>query len=182
MSQRGAVILDRDRTILVEKQYLSDPAGVELLPESAAGLLRMQRMGWPLVIVTNQSGIARGYFDESTLKKIHERMLELLSARGVWIEEIYHCPHHPSEQCGCRKPGRGLVDRAAAEVGFDPRRSVVIGDQPGDIELARVVGARSVLVRTGYGRKFERELKPDWTAETLLDAAWAIEQQGRLAA
>jgi D-sedoheptulose 7-phosphate isomerase len=170
------IILDRDGTIIVERSYLSDPAGVELLPCAAEGLRRMESLDWGRLVVTNQSGIGRGYFDRKSVDEIHARMIELLRQAGTGIDAIYVCPHAPEDGCGCRKPGTALVLRAAAEWGFDPARSVVIGDKAGDVQLARALGARSILVRTGYG---EEQLKqglaqPDFVAENLLSAAEII--------
>jgi D-sedoheptulose 7-phosphate isomerase len=108
-----------------------------------------------LVVVTNQSAIGRGFFDEARLDEIHRRLRELLAEEGVVLDGIYHCPHVPDDGCRCRKPGIELLERAAAEHGFDPSRSFVVGDKPCDIELGRAVGARTLLVRTGYGTGHE---------------------------
>jgi D-glycero-D-manno-heptose 1,7-bisphosphate phosphatase len=145
------VILDRDGTIIEERHYLSDPDEVRLLPNATAGLRRMRDAGWGLLVVTNQSAVGRGMFTEARLAEIHARMEELLLAEGVRLDGIYYCPHMPEHLCRCRKPEPGLIAQAAGQLGFNPVDSVVIGDKRCDIDLGRRIGARTVLVRTGYG-------------------------------
>ena len=120
MPQRRFVMLDRDGTIIAERDYLADPAGVELLPGALAGLRRLQGAGFGLVVLTNQSGVARGYVSEARLAEIHARMRDLLAAGDVALDGVYHCPHAPEANCACRKPATGLALAAAAEHGFDP--------------------------------------------------------------
>jgi D-glycero-D-manno-heptose 1,7-bisphosphate phosphatase len=151
---RRFVVLDRDGTVIVERHYLSDPAEVELLPGVASGLRRLGRLGLGLVLVTNQSGVGRGYFDEPALGRIHQRLIDLLAREGVRLDGVYHCPHTPDADCMCRKPRPGLLRRAAADLGFDPAAAFVIGDKPCDLGLGRAVGATTFLVRTGYGERF----------------------------
>lgn len=176
VAHRGFVLLDRDGTIIKECHYLSDPERVELLPGAAEGLLLMQEMGLGLVAVTNQSGIGRGFFDEIRLGEIHQRMRELLAAEGVFLESIYFCPHTPADDCRCRKPHKGLVEMAAKELEFNPEDSFVIGDKSCDIELGQRVGAKTILVRTGYGAEVAvtKTVSPDYVVDNLLEAAWAI--------
>ena len=159
---RPAVFLDRDGTILVERNYLSDPAGVELLEGAAEALRRFQHADYLLVVVTNQSGIARGLYDEAAYAAVTRRMEELLSREGVRLDLIVHCPHHPdfTGPCDCRKPGLGLFRQAAETLGIDTRRSVFIGDRPGDVEPAVAMGGKAILVLTGYGREHTASL-PD---------------------
>jgi D-glycero-D-manno-heptose 1,7-bisphosphate phosphatase len=114
-------------------------------------------LGFGLVLVTNQSGLARGYFDEQRLADIHARLESLLADGGVSLDGVYVCPHLPDDLCVCRKPRPGLVSLATAQLGFDARESIVIGDKACDIDLGRAVGATSLLVRTGYGLESERE-------------------------
>jgi len=155
MSPRRFALLDRDGTVIHERHYLADPADVELLPAAAQGLRRLRRMGFGLLILTNQSGLARGYFDRPQLDRIHARMQQLLAAEGVALDGIYACPHLPDANCICRKPRPGLVHQAVADYGFDPAGAIVVGDKPCDVELGHAVGAMSFLVRTGYGKEFE---------------------------
>ena len=172
--RRRYVLLDRDGTLNVEKGYLSAPEELELLPGVAPALLRLQARGLGLVVLTNQSGIGRGYLDRANLDRIHARLRELLSAEGVVLDAIYYCPHTPQDGCGCRKPATGLVESAAAELGFDPRQAFLIGDKQCDIELGARVGATTILVRTGYGAQEEARVQPDHVVDDLPAAAGTI--------
>jgi D-glycero-D-manno-heptose 1,7-bisphosphate phosphatase len=173
LAGRRFVALDRDGTINVECHYLSSPDQVELLPGAAAGLKALRDLGLGLVVVTNQSAVGRGYFDAARLNEIHDRLRELLRAEGVEIDGIYVCPHQPECACDCRKPLPGLLLQAAQEWGFEPARSLVIGDKPCDIELGQAVGATTILVRTGYGAEHEAAgtVRPDFVAADLIAAA-----------
>jgi len=171
-------MLDRDGTLIVERHYLSSPDQVELLPYAAEGLQRLRQLGLGLVVVTNQSGVARGYFTLERVREIHERMKELLTPHGVMLDGIYVCPHLPSDNCACRKPRTGLVNTAAGELGFDPSAGFVIGDKPCDIELGQALKAPTFLVRTGYGAKHEkaRSTQADYVVDNIVEAAKVIEQ------
>lgn len=172
------MILDRDGTVNVERQYLSDPEGVELLPGAADGLRYLQRLGLGLVVVTNQSGVGRGYFDLDRVAEIHARLKSLLDREGVTLDGVYFCPHSPDDNCACRKPKQGLVAKAAAELNFDPRGSFVIGDQVSDIQLGKQIGGVTILVTTGYGpqAREDPECRPDFVVGSLVDAAHLIEE------
>jgi D-glycero-D-manno-heptose 1,7-bisphosphate phosphatase len=178
MIRRGFAILDRDGTMILERNYLSDPRDVELIPGAAEGLRQLRKIGLGLLVVTNQSGVGRGYFDEAQLDIIHQRLRSLLRAEGVSLEGIYYCPHTPEDNCLCRKPRPRLVELAAAEHGFDPRLSFVVGDKPCDVELGRNVGATTILVQTGYGRQVaaDGQTNPDYLANDVRDAARIIAQ------
>lgn len=171
------VLIDRDGTINVEKNYLSDPDQIEVYPEAAEAIKILRRLGLKIVVVTNQSGIGRGFFDITRLEEIHARLQEKLSAAGAEVDRIYYCPHTPEDACECRKPLGGMARLAALE--FDARleKSFVIGDNVCDIELGKTIGATTVLVRTGYGEKTatERKTQPDHTVKNLLEAAILIE-------
>ena len=158
---RPAAFVDRDGTIIEELDYLADPARVRLLPGAAEGLRRLAAAGYALVIVTNQSGIARGLFGEDEFQAVQTRLSELLAADGVAITAVYHCPHHPrfTGPCDCRKPGTGLFRRAIAELDLDPARSIYVGDRLRDVAAADDLGGRAFLVRTGYGAR-EAEAAP----------------------
>ncbi|MGE5477764.1 MAG: D-glycero-beta-D-manno-heptose 1,7-bisphosphate 7-phosphatase [Bacteroidales bacterium] len=147
------VLIDRDGTLNVEKHYLSDPDQLELYPGAAAALKRLRQAGFGIAVLTNQSGIARGYFDMARLEQIHDRLRALLAAEGVTLDGIYLCPHGPGDDCRCRKPLPGMVEQAVAEHGFDPAQGYMIGDKEVDVELGRAVGATTFLVRTGHGHK-----------------------------
>lgn len=155
MSRRRFVVLDRDGTLVVERHYLSDPAEVELTEGAAEGLRRFRGLGLGLVVVTNQSAVGRGLFDGARLASIHARLEAILAAEGIALDAIYVCPHVPEDDCACRKPRTGLLERAGRELAFDPAESFVIGDKASDIELGRRAGAETILVRTGYGAAVE---------------------------
>ena len=179
MSTRRFVALDRDGTLIVQRHYLSDPEQVELLPGVGAGLRALRAMGLGLAVVSNQSAIGRGYFDQQRLAEIHRRMNALLAAEDVLLDRIYVCPHTPDDRCACRKPEPGLLEQAAAELGFDARSSFVIGDKPCDVELGRRCGATTFLVRTGYGAEYAASgtVAADYVVDDLPGAAETI---GRL--
>jgi D-glycero-D-manno-heptose 1,7-bisphosphate phosphatase len=171
-----AVFLDRDGTIIEEVGYLDRPERVELFPWTIDAIRVLNQAGLAVVLVSNQSGVARGFFTESVVDAVHQRLSDLLAEGGARIDAYYYCPHHPdgklpqySQKCGCRKPGRGLVDRAEKELGIDPARSFVVGDRWLDVALGRAVGARSVLVRTGYGAGEELKPLPDVAADAVVD-------------
>ncbi len=151
--RRPAVFADRDGTIIRERPYLSDPAGVDLLPGSAHGLAAFHAAGFAIVIVTNQSGIARGYYDEEAYEAVQRELVLRLAGAGVPVAASYHCPHHPdyTGACLCRKPATGLFERAAHELALDLARSVFIGDRLRDVEPAERFGGTGFLVRTGHG-------------------------------
>lgn len=178
MTQRRFVVLDRDGTINVERQYLSDPGQVELIPGAASALRQLSGMGLGLVVVTNQSAVARGFFDQARLALIHQRLRELLDAEGVQLDGIYVCPHIPEDNCPCRKPRSGLLELAAQELKFDPQACFVIGDKAIDIELGQRVGAMTFLVRTGYGAHVavETTITPDYVVDDVWAAAQVIER------
>lgn len=146
-------LIDRDGTLNVEKHYLSDPDQLELYPGAGAAIRRLNEAGFGVAVLTNQSGIARGYFDLATLERIHARLRELLAAEGAHVDGIYLCPHGPDDDCACRKPLPGMVEQAVAEHGFDPAQAFMIGDKEVDVELGKAVGATTFLVRTGHGAK-----------------------------
>lgn len=163
------LVLDRDGTLIAERGHLGDPAGVELLPGAVEGLRRFAGAGWQLVVASNQSGVGRGWFDERQLAAVNGELRARLAAAGIVLRGLHCCPHRPDEGCGCRKPAPGLLVRALRELGLRPRRCVVVGDKACDVELGRRAGARSVLVRTGYGAATERAglCRPDLVVDDL---------------
>lgn len=181
-----AVFLDRDGTIIDEVGYLDRPERVELYPFSTAAIRALNRAGFRVVMVTNQSGIARGFFDEGVVHAVHDHIAGLLRTGGAHIDAYYYCPHHPdgrvaaySGPCACRKPGRGLVDRAVQELAVDPARSFTVGDRWLDVKLAANVGGRGILVRTGYGSLEETrppaDVTPDAVVNNLIEAVgWIL--------
>ena len=178
---RPAVFLDRDGTLIEERGYLSKLEDIALFEDTPAALRRLREAGFALVVVTNQAGIARGYFDEAFVQKAHRYLGEMLAAEGIVIDGYYYCPHHPdglvpeySRVCRCRKPAPGMVEQAARDLGLDIDRSFVVGDKWLDVELATNAGAHGILVRTGYGAGDEQrpELRNAIAiVDTILDAA-----------
>lgn len=182
-----AVFLDRDGTINTEVGYLNHPDQLELIPRSALAIKLLNEAGFKTVVITNQAGIAKGLLQENQLPEIHRRLSALLDKEGARIDRFYYCPHHPEAvveqyrmECQCRKPFPGMVLQAANELGIDATRSYVIGDKSCDIELAHNVGARAIMVLTGYGpvelnRLREAQLAPPhFTAADLYDAVQYI--------
>lgn len=143
---RRFALLDRDGVIIVDKHYLSDPEQVEFLPGAVEGLRQLRGLGYGLIVVTNQSGVGRGYFTLEQMHRVNERMLAELRAAGVEVEGVYFCPHAPEAGCDCRKPRSGLVKQAVRDWGFDPAACVLAGDKSSDVALARKVGARAFLI------------------------------------
>jgi D-glycero-D-manno-heptose 1,7-bisphosphate phosphatase len=166
------VVLDRDGTIIVERHYLHDPEGVELLPNAMEGIRAMRRLGLPVVVVSNQAGVGRGLYSLDAVERVNERLLMLLSAGDAAIDGIYICPHAPTDGCDCRKPATRLLTDAARDLSCDPAQSIVIGDKECDIDLGRAVGAVTMLVRTGYGRsEAARGVSADYVVDDLAEAA-----------
>jgi len=167
--RRGLLVLDRDGTLIAERHYLADPAGVELLPGVVDGLRRFRARGYELAIVTNQSGIGRGLFDELALAAVHAELLAQLRRAGIPVHGIWHCPHRPEDGCACRKPQPGLLEAALRTLGYAASECLVVGDKASDIDLGQRAGARTALVRTGYGRDTERAggCTPDLIADGL---------------
>jgi D-glycero-D-manno-heptose 1,7-bisphosphate phosphatase len=185
----SAVFLDRDGTLIEEVGYLDRPERVELYPWSVDAIRALNRAGIRVVLVSNQSGVARGFFTEDVVRQVHDRVARMLERGGAVIDAYYYCPHHPdgnvpayARACDCRKPGRALVDRAVREFGVNPARSFTVGDRWLDVALARTIGAQSVLVRTGYGAIEENRppdgLSADAVVNNLIEAAgWILKNE-----
>ena len=154
---KRAVFLDRDGTIIEEKVYLADPAKVVIFPGTGAALRRLMDAGYLLIIVTNQSGIGRGYYTEADMHRVNVRIAEILAAEGVRFEKVYFAPEHPELPSRGRKPSPQFLLDARDEFGVDLAQSYMIGDKLLDVECGRNAGVRkSILVRTGYGAELER--------------------------
>jgi D-glycero-D-manno-heptose 1,7-bisphosphate phosphatase len=163
LSLKRAIFLDRDGTINVEKNYLIDPAELVLLPGVGAALRRGHEAGYLLIVVTNQSGVARGYFTATAVEELHDHLQKELLSYGIQIDAFYFCPHHPEHgagPCDCRKGAPGMLLQAAQEHQIDLSASWMIGDKRSDVEAGYKAGCRSVLVRTGYGEKEGEGLPP----------------------
>lgn len=147
MSRSPAVFLDRDGTLIPDVGYPRDPNEIRLLPGIAPALTELREAGFRLVIVSNQSGIGRGLLTGDDLYRVHARLVELFTARGVQFDGAYYCPHAPDENCECRKPLPGLLRAAAGELRLDLSRSYMVGDKPSDVQAGRAAGCRCVLLR-----------------------------------
>ena len=188
MGHRPAVFIDRDGTLTEEVGYVNHPSRLRLLPRAAEAVRRLNDAGLPAVLVTNQAGLARGYFTEDILRATNEALVAQLKQAGAHLDGIYVCPHHPTEglppyrtSCDCRKPAPGLLRRAATDLDLDLTASTMVGDKPSDLMPGRTVGARAVLVLTGYGRgeweyrRADFPVVPDHVADDLLGAVeWVL--------
>jgi D-glycero-D-manno-heptose 1,7-bisphosphate phosphatase len=184
---RPGVFLDRDGTINEQMGYINHISRFHLLPNVGKAVKLLNDKNIPVVVVSNQSGLARGYFPPELLIDVHNRMEELLAVEGAHIDGIYICPHRPDAElsayrrdCDCRKPKTGLFTKAAAELDIDLARSYVVGDRWSDVRAALNCGATSVLVLTGYGRGElayigpKQEVQPHWVTDDLLSAVQKI--------
>ena len=180
------VFFDRDGTLNPDPGYIGRPEDFELHPGVGAALSRLNRAGARLILVTNQSGIARGMFTLADLEAIHDKLRRLLALHGARLDAIYHCPHHPDECCTCRKPAVGMAERAIADFALNRSCMYLVGDQSVDIEMAKRLKARSIFVTTGHGSRetlsalSARGLQPDYVANGL-DAAvdWIFRDASR---
>ncbi len=185
--KRRAVFIDRDGTISEEVGYINHPSRFCLFPFAAAAIKHLNENGWLAIVITNQAGVARGYFSEKMIQTVHEQMARDLQRAGARLDAIYYCSHHPSVgeppyrfDCDCRKPKPGLISRAAAEFEINLNESWMVGDRHSDIELAGNAGVKSAFVMSGYGRgEWEHQRQgwtrqPDLVAENLLEAVEAI--------
>lgn len=151
-AMRPAVFLDRDGTISEEMGYANHLSRFCIFPYAGAAIRRLNDAGFAVIVVTNQSGAARGFFPESLVQEIHKKMEKQLAAAGAHVDGIYYCPHIRDDNCECRKPLPGMVKRAVAEHNIDLRRSVLVSDRYDDISMAHAVGCKAILVFSGYGR------------------------------
>ena len=185
--KRRAVFMDRDGTISEEVGYVNHPSRYRVFRYSAEAVRLLNENGWLAILVTNQAGVARGYFTEHLIAAVHDRLKLELKAQGARLDAIYYCAHHPTVgespyrfDCDCRKPKPGLIRRAAQEFDVDLAQSWMIGDRYSDIELARNAGTRAAFVLSGYGRgewEYQRDAwkhEPDLVAEDLLEAVRKI--------
>ena len=183
-TRKRAAFLDRDGTVIIERDYLADPDGVELVSGAVEALRALRDAGFDLIVVTNQSGIARGLYAESDFRAVQKRLDDILVDAGVPLTAVYFCPHHPDHTgpCDCRKPNPGMYLQAAEEHQIDLGRSVYIGDRLKDVSAAASFGGLGILVQTGYGaEEAQRRTGGVRVATGLLEAAqmarnWALEQ------
>jgi D-glycero-D-manno-heptose 1,7-bisphosphate phosphatase len=192
---RPAVFIDRDGTINEQMGYINHPSRFLLLPRTAEAIRELNRNGFLTIVVSNQSGVARGYFPVELVHDVHNRMKELLSRDGARIDGIFFCPHHPLGRvekyaiaCDCRKPGMGLIRQARDRFDIDMAASYVVGDRCQDLEMAERAGLAGVLVLTGYGHGEQEyvlpgeSVRPAYVAEDLLDGVrWILQTENRRA-
>lgn len=192
---RPVVFLDRDGTLNEEVGYIRDVSNLNLISGVADAILKLNKAGIAAVLTTNQSGVARGYYPEDHIHKLHERLVSLLQAGGAKLDSLYYCPHLPegsvepfNSVCSCRKPEPGMVQQALMDhPEYDLKRSYVVGDKSTDVELAQNCGAKGVLVTTGYGQdvldgKYQWTVKPDYIAKDLAHAVdWILKDLGVVA-
>ena len=184
---KRAVFIDRDGTISEEVGYVNHVSRYRVLPFAAEAVRTLNEAGWLAILVTNQAGVARGYFEEEMIGRVHGLLADELEKGGARLDAVYYCPHHPSVgeppyrfDCDCRKPRPGLIRRAAEELGIALQKSWMVGDRYSDTELARNAGTRAAFVLTGYGRgEYEHQShawkhRPDLVAENLLEAVKKI--------
>lgn len=185
---RPAVFLDRDGTVNEQMGYINHISRFHLLPEAGRAIKLLNDHKIPVVVVSNQSGLARGYFPKELLNQVHEKMDRLLAQEGAHIDGLYYCPHHPEAKemqyridCNCRKPKTGMLLQAADEMNLDLSLSFVVGDRWSDIKCADRAGCLSVLVLTGYGRGDyeyigpDQDIQPSYVAENLFDSVkWIL--------
>lgn len=184
---RRAVFIDRDGTISEEVGYINHPSRFRVFPYAAAAIKHLNDAGWLAIVVTNQAGVARGYFSEDMIQTVHAEMTKELENGGAKLDAVYYCAHHPSVgeppyrfDCDCRKPKPGLISRAARDFDIDLAGSWIVGDRYSDVELARNAGVQSMFVLSGYGRgEWEHQRstwteQPDLVAENLLEAVRVI--------
>lgn len=176
MSSKKAIFLDRDGTICEESNYLSNPDDLEIFPYAAEAIRLLNDAGFLVVIITNQSGIGRGYFNEDDLDRISQKMFDQLDSGGARIDAIYYCPHAPEDNCDCRKPKTKMIENACKDFPIDLANSWIIGDKAIDIQTGINAGTKSALVLTGYGKSEIDKCNDtaNLTAEDLLDAALKI--------
>ena len=185
--KKPAVFIDRDGTISEEVGYVNHPSRFRVFPYAGEAIRKLNDKGWLAIVVTNQAGVARGYFEETTITEVHNRLNEELAMQNARLDAIYYCAHHPRVgeppyrvDCDCRKPKAGLIKRATEDFDIDLQTSWMVGDRYSDIELAHNAGIRSAFVLSGYGRgewEYQRSswrLQPDLVSENLLGAVDSI--------
>jgi histidinol-phosphate phosphatase family protein len=168
--------LDRDGTIIEDKVFLGNPDEIEFFPGAIQAIKILRKSGYKIVVISNQSGIGRGILTKEMVKGVNECLLQRLKEKDAPADALYFCPHHPDDSCDCRKPKTGMIKKAVTELKLDLKNAVVIGDHLCDIQLGKNIGAKTVLVLTGHGKKELDQLenigvKPDLVAKDLLDAA-----------
>ena len=190
--KQAAIFLDRDGTIIEEVGYLKSTKRIRLIPRAAESIKMLKNFGFKIVVVSNQSGVARGYFDESIVRIVNEEIIKIFLENDAPIDAIYYCPHHPQyglekdRHCDCRKPKTGMLFKAVNDLNIDLNKSVIIGDKRTDVETGNNLGITSILVLTGFGKHeyakiiSEGKPKPDYVVENIYKAAQYIQKNFKL--
>lgn len=179
---RPAVFLDRDGTINEDKGYIDSPERLFIIDGAASAIKKLNSKGFKVVVITNQSGVGRGYFTREAADSVNKKLEEILKREGAHLDGIYYCPHHPDDNCECRKPRIGLLEKAKNDLAIDFKKSYVIGDKGSDIEIAQGIGGKGILVLTGSGKDEKQKLnhEPSYIATDLKDAVeWIIKDKDR---
>lgn len=179
---KRAVFFDRDGTLIEEKGYLKDPEEMEIIPGALEAVRLIKRLGFLAIVITNQSGVARGYISEKNLEDINSQLLKVFNQKGAQLDDIFVCPHGPKDDCMCRKPRPGLLVRAAMKYGINLKMSYMIGDRDSDVGAITSVGGKGILVLTGYGEetwhRWRWGHKPNFVAKNVLEGAyWILSQE-----
>jgi len=175
-----AVFLDRDGTINQDTGYIDSPERLFIIDGAASAIKRLNSKGFRVVVITNQSGVGRGYFTKEAADSVNKKLEEVLKREGAHLDGIYYCPHHPDDNCECRKPRIGLLEKAKNDLAIDFKKSYVIGDKVSDIEIAQGIGGKGILVLTGSGKDEKQKLdhEPSYIATDLKDAVeWIIKDR-----
>jgi D-glycero-D-manno-heptose 1,7-bisphosphate phosphatase len=177
VAPRRLALIDRDGTIIIDRVYLRDPDGIEFAPGAIEGLRLLRDAGFALVLITNQSGIARGYFDAAQLEQIHDRLQSMLAAEDLRLDAIYVCPHGPDDGCDCRKPAPGMVKSAMDDLDFGPERVVLIGDSDADMGAAAAGGVAGLRVASA-GKAAATGVAADFLEAARRACAMLAEREG----
>jgi len=169
-----AVFVDRDGTMAEDVSYCSCPEDFNLFPATARAIRLLNEHDFKVIVITNQSGIGRGYFNEETLAQIHDKMRSDLAKEGACVDAIYYCPHHPDDNCDCRKPKPKLVLQAAKDFNIDLRHSFLIGDLQIDIDLGKAIGCHSILIGDSDSIRTDKNVQPDAIVADILEAVQVI--------
>lgn len=184
IKNRPIVFVDRDGTLIAEKDYLGDPRKVALISGVVQGLRALQRTGFPVVVVTNQSGVGRGFLTRGQVERVKRRFLSLLRTKNFRLSGYYACLHAPKANCPCRKPKLALLKQAAKDLGMSWKRSISVGDKLSDVRMGQRTGGFGILVQTGHGEKSglaESRTKPDFVAHDFRQAVqWILKKERKI--
>lgn len=183
-TQNPVVFLDRDGTINEDTGYIDSPERLVLIDGAASAIKKLNSKGFKVIVITNQSGVGRGYFSKEAADAVNKKLEDVLKKQGAHLDGIYYCPHHPDDNCECRKPKTGLLEKAKKDLDIDFKKSYVVGDKISDVELAHNIGGKGILVLTGSGMDEKKKIicrPPSHVANDLKDAVeWIIKDSCKL--